>query len=216
MSEPKKKKLTGQQAELMRALDITPEDIEANDAGYITEHQRKTIVGRQMYRWLPFLIPAGIFLLMPPIYLFIILAEPEAAVPLLFTSLGFWAAAAGFGIAVFWQWRNLQKDLARGEVRSAQGIAVVNVNHAKNTYNSSLEIGDLKLKASPKVLLRVRHLEPYVVNYLPESKVIVSMQHVDEDQNIRQDEAASRLVDVISATSSYSEDDNLKQQSSQQ
>lgn len=201
MSEVKKKKVGGQEAELMRALDMTPEDLEANDTGYITEHQRETVVRRQMYRWWPFLIPAGIFMFIPLIYLVIAAAEPEAALPMLFTSLGFWAGAAGFGGAVWWQWSRLKKDLAKGEVRTVQGIAVVNVNYAKNTYNSYLEIGDLKLKASPKILLRVRHLEPYIVHYLPESKVVLSMQYIDEDQNIRQEAAESRLVEHMGSES---------------
>jgi len=217
MSEPKKKKFGGQQAELMRALDITPEDLEANDAGIITENQRETIVRRQMYRWWPFLIPAGIFLFMPLIYLVIAVAEPETVLPMLLTALGFLGGAAGFGGAVWWQWQQLQRDLAKGEVRTVQGIAVVNVNQARNTYNSYLEIGDLKLKASPKVLLRVRHLDPYIVNYLPESKVILSMQHIDEDQNIRQGEAESRLADVVSDEnidgSTYADESTDQQQS---
>lgn len=215
MSEPKKKKLTGQQAELMRALDIMPEDIEANDAGYITDHQRNTVMKRQWYRWWPFLIPAGIFLVLPIIYLIIGLSEPDAALPMFLTSLGFLGGAVGFGGVVWWQWNTLQKDLAKGEVRSVQGIAVVNVNRANNNSISYLEINGLKLKASPNILLRVRHLDPYVVNYLPDSKVIVSMQHVDEDQNIRQEEAESRLGDAMEDgkvnESTYGENTEQKQ-----
>ena len=54
MSE-KKKKLTGKQGELMRALDITPDDLEANDAGYITDNQRETVARRQRYERIPFI-----------------------------------------------------------------------------------------------------------------------------------------------------------------
>ncbi len=197
MSEPKKKKLTGQQAELMRALDITPEDIDANDAGYISDHQRATVVRRQWYRWWPFLIPTAIFAVMPIIFMVIAATEAEAMLPMVFTSLGFWIAAAGFGGAIWWQWLQLQKDLRKNEVHTVQGIAVVNVNRTSNSSISHLEIGGLKLKASPDVLLRVRHLDPYVVHYLPESKVILSMQHIDEDQNIRQGEAEARLADAV-------------------
>ncbi|MCA9911934.1 MAG: hypothetical protein KC496_01235 [Anaerolineae bacterium] len=195
MSEPKKKKLTGQQAELMRALDITPEDIEANDAGYITEHQRNTVMKRQWYRWWPFLIPTGIFTLMPMFFMVIAATEAEAVLPLVLTSIGFWITAAAFGGTLWWQWLQLQKDLRKNEIHTIQGIAVVNVSRTNNSSISYLEINGMKLKASPEVLLRVRHLDPYVVNYLPESKIILSMQHVDEDQNIRQDEAETRLVD---------------------
>lgn len=195
MSEPKKKKLTGQQAELMRALDIAPEDVEANDAGYITEHQRSKVMRGQWYRWWPYLIPTVMFTVMPILFLVIAAAEAEAAFPMTLLSLIFLATAAAFGGVIGWQWNNLRRDLAQNEIKTVQGIAVVSISQPSNGATSFLEINGLRLKASPRVLLRVRHLDPYVVHYLPDSKVILSMQHIDEDENIRHQEAAARLGD---------------------
>ena len=131
MSEPKKKKLRGAAGELMRALQITPDDIEANEQGYITDHQRETLITRESQQFAPLYIPVL--------------------------------------------------------------IAVVTLD---NTYNrGKLEINGMELKANPDILRRIRHLEPYIVHYLEDSKIVLSMAHLDDEANIRQDDsaAASRL-----------------------
>ena len=68
MTEIKKKKYTGQQGELMRALNIDSDDIRANDAGYVSDNQRVTVVKRQRYEILPFTIIALVFGLLPVLF----------------------------------------------------------------------------------------------------------------------------------------------------
>ena len=50
----------------------------------------------------------------------------------------------------------------------------------------------MKLHAPPDVLRRVKHLDPYVIHYLPDSKVILSMEQIEENSNIREDSAYSQ------------------------
>ena len=59
--EQKKKKLTGQQGELMRALDITPDDLIANDDGYVSERQQERVLKRQAYQWQQFKVMTVVF-----------------------------------------------------------------------------------------------------------------------------------------------------------
>ncbi|GAB5492573.1 MAG: hypothetical protein Phog2KO_27880 [Phototrophicaceae bacterium] len=196
--EEKKKKLTGQQGELMRALEISVDDLMANDEGYITEAQRESLPKRQGYQLLPYKIMGGAFagfaLIFPVLFMLIDDAPPE----MLFMSLFFLAIASiagGFGL---YQQRRLKNDLASNEFQTVQGIAVVNIGENE----AHLEINGLKLNASPDVLRRIRHLDPYIVHYLPNSKVILSMENLSDDDNIRQDERSSRLQDDDSADES--------------
>ena len=55
----------------------------------------------------------------------------------------------------------------------------------------------MKLNASQDVLRRIKHLDAYVIHYLPNTKTILSMEHIDNDDNIRDDVAASRLRDTV-------------------
>lgn len=212
MSE-KKKKLTGKQGELMRALDITPDDLEANDAGYITDNQRETVVKRQRYERMPFFALWIVFSLMPLFFLGIGLATGSDDMQvLLILSAFFFAIGQAMGGVNVWLQSRLNNELGENNVKTVQGIAVVNIGDS----TSVLEIGGMKLKASADVLRRVEHLEPYVVHYLPNSKVVLSMQPVDEDGNMREGIARSRLEDVAGGDEvAYYDDDEQQQTASQ-
>lgn len=206
--ENKKKKLTGQQGELMRALDISVDDLIANDDGYISDAQRESVPKRQSYQWLQYKILVGAFssiALIFPILVFL-LDDIEPAILLL--SLFFISLATFFGSVGIYQYRRLKKDLEANTFPTVQGIAVVNIGESE----SYLEINGMKLNASPDVLRRVRHLEPYIIHYLPNSKVILSMEHIDDEDNIRQDASRSRLEDEVSDDSSHSDYEQSSQQ----
>ena len=188
--EEKKKKLTGQQGELMRALEISVDDLIANDEGYITEAQRTSLPKREAYQWIGQLIISSIigsvllFILLP-----MILTAMREIHPATLSNVTFL-----FLVTVFIAWHGfisynrLKNDLLANKLHTVQGIAVIN--------KGRLEINGLKLNASPDVLSRVLNLAPYIVHYLPNSKVILSMEHISDDDNIRQDERSSRLQDA--------------------
>jgi hypothetical protein len=107
------------------------------------------------------------------------------------------------GAFLAYKWWTVRNELETSDVQTVQGIAVVSLDNTQN--RGKLEINGMELKASPDVLRRIRHLEPYIVHYLPDSKIVLSMAHLDDEANIRQDDsaAASRLqeraVDTDSA-----------------
>lgn len=202
--EEKKKKLTGQQGELMRALDISMDDLIANDEGYITESHRASVIKGQGYQWQQYTILSAVFTSMSVIFAGIASANPDKLLPLLFMGLFFLVVGLSAGGLRIYQQRKVKEALANNRFETVQGIAVVNVTWEE----SHLEINGLKLKASPDVLRRVKHLDPYIIHYLPGSKVILSMQHIEEDSNIR--ESTARLQDSATTgdTLDYEKDES--------
>lgn len=187
--QEKKKKLTGQQGELMRSLGISMDDLIANDEGYITEEHQESVLKGQGYQLQQYAILSGIFTLMSVIFSGIALANPDKLLPLLFMGLFFLTVGLSAGGLRLYQGRKVKAELANNRFETVQGIAVVNVSWEE----AYLEINGLKLNASPDVLRRVQHLQPYIIHYLPGSKVILSMQHIEENSNIR--ESSARLQD---------------------
>jgi hypothetical protein len=197
--EHKKKKLTGQQGELMRALDITHDDLRANDNGVISPEQRESLVKRQNYQWKEYNvigIAMTLFGLIVPTIAFFASEgnlDRDAVIGIsvlvsIFMLIG--VTSLGYG---FLKRQQLQIDLKNNLVATTQGIAVVNISDEE----SILEINGMKLNASQDVLRRIKHLDAYVIHYLPNTKTILSMEHIDNDDNIRDDVAASRLRDTV-------------------
>ncbi|MGB7340700.1 MAG: hypothetical protein WBC91_17510 [Phototrophicaceae bacterium] len=197
--EHKKKKLTGQQGELMRALDITHDDLRANDNGVISPEQRESLVKRQNYQWKEYNvigIAMTLFGLIVPTIAFFSSEgnlDRDAVIGIsvlvsIFMLIG--VTSLGYG---FLKRQQLQTDLNNKQVATTQGIAVVNISDEE----SILEINGMKLNASQDVLRRIKHLDAYVIHYLPNTKTILSMEHIDNDDNIRSDFAVSELDDTI-------------------
>lgn len=190
MSE-KKKKFGGHHGELMRVLEITPDDIEANDAGYISQHQREMIVQRESIQRRQYFVGAIVVAAVAVFLMGLSIPEPED-IRLLFSLAGLlFVVSAALGVVGFGKQKQLERELGNNDIATLQGIAVVNISDT----TSVLEINGEQLKASPDILRRIKHLEPYVVHYLPKSKAILSMQPLDEDGNMRDDFATGRLVD---------------------
>lgn len=189
--QEKKKKLTGQQGELMRALDITMDDLIANDEGYITEEHQESILKGQDYQYQQYNILAGVFTFMSVVFAGIASANTDKLLPLLFMGLFFLVVGLSSGGYGVYKRRKVKAELASNHFETVQGIAVVNVSWEE----AYLEINGLKLNASPDILRRVQHLQPYIIHYLPGSKVILSMQHIEENSNIR--ESSARLEDNV-------------------
>ncbi|MGB7340699.1 MAG: hypothetical protein WBC91_17505, partial [Phototrophicaceae bacterium] len=178
--EHKKKKLTGQQGELMRVLDITHDDLHANDNGTITPAQQASVLKRQGYQLKTPTIFATVFamlgILMTLGIFFEQRAEGDVSVIGVIAVLSFFLAAAAIpALFAFWKRQSLKNELASNQVATTQGIAVVSIG--ENT--SMLEMNGMKLNAPVAVLRRIKHLDRYVVHYLPKTNVILSMEHID-------------------------------------
>jgi hypothetical protein len=111
---------------------------------------------------------------------------------LIFAAIGFIALALR---AV--KRRNIDADIANNRLSTMQGIAVVTTGD--NDTKGYLEVNEQRFDVSKDVLKRIQHLEPYLVHYLQESKVIVSMQHFDTSNDHFKDEASNQLTDADDA-----------------
>ncbi|GAB5492572.1 MAG: hypothetical protein Phog2KO_27870 [Phototrophicaceae bacterium] len=191
----KKKKITGQQGELMRALEISVDDLIANHEGYITEAQRVSLPKRQGYLWRPYRVTCGGCAFLGLIFPIMFLGSIMPFVIIIFSLFSF-AIAAFFGYSGLHQYSLMLIELTSNNFKTIQGIVVVYIG-ANGGY---LEINGLKFNASHDVLHRIRHLEPYIIHYLSKTKIILSMEHIVDDDNIRQDERSSRLQDSDSAS----------------
>lgn len=205
--DEKKKKVSGQQGELMRTLDISIEDIEANNEGYITEEQQASVLKRQGYRWRQHVILTIVFTLFGTLLPGIILAAEgaENARVVAGISLFFLMVATGFGVYGYWNRNRLQKELSEHKIATIQGIAVV-TNTLEQSY---IEVNGLKLHAPADAVKRIRHLDPYIVHYTTDSKTILSMEHIDDDDNIR--ESSARLQESDSSEDMLIVDDDEAQ-----
>jgi len=183
MMQEKKKKLTGQQGELMRALDITMDDLIANDEGIITPQQQETTLKKQAYLWLKYDVSAFLLGATGMIYSVGNLLLTRSILASLTPVVLFLIMATGFYMMGLRLQKRIKADLSKNVLQTTQGILVIN-NQEGNSY---LEINDMKLFTSPDVLRRIQHLQPYIVHYLPDSKVILSMEEISNDSNLRKD-----------------------------
>ena len=181
--QEKKKKLTGQQGELMRALDITMDDLIANDEGIITPQQQETTLKKQAYLWLKYDVSAFLLGATGMIYSVGNLLLTRSILASLTPVVLFLIMATGFYMMGLRLQKRIKADLSKNVLQTTQGILVIN-NQEGNSY---LEINDMKLFTSPDVLRRIQHLQPYIVHYLPDSKVILSMEEISNDSNLRKD-----------------------------
>lgn len=207
-----KKKLTTASGELMEALNITPEDLAANNDGYISDHQREALTeigvgshGRYTLSGcflgllsLPFFVLAGIFAFLsaptPDVYLMLVMAGIFFSLAFLLTRIGRHKRFA------------LAKDLERNEFSTMQGIAIVKIDE----NNSTVEINDIVFDPDKDVLFRIKHLEPYLIHYLPKTKTILSMEHIPDNSNLRNESSRSRIEDD---SIGYDDDSAQSQQS---
>lgn len=194
-----KKKLLSADAELMRALGITDDDLAANEAGQVTQRQREVVEEYDFYQKIGQLFMGGIFGIIGVIAL--IAAMLELTRPgELGADLGFMLFGAIFVVIAFGMIRSrshkrhtIAMDVLENRVGTMQGIAVV--TQRDDNTPGYLEVNDQRFEVGDEVLKRIRHLEPYLIYFLQESKVVIAMQHMDsEDDNIK-DEAANRLQD---------------------
>jgi hypothetical protein len=189
--EKRKKKLLSADGELMNALRITEDDLAANEKGVLTPHQVDTLRQGEAYKGYGSLVfgfifgATGVATLGVPVYS--LLNPPIAWGEFIGISVfGLIFFAIGFIVLVLRtvKRRNMDADIANNRLSTMQGVAVVTTGD--NDTRGYLEVNEQRFDVSKDVLKRIQHLEPYLVHYLQESKVMISMQRLyTENDNIK-------------------------------
>jgi hypothetical protein len=177
VSEKLKAKVLTRQEELMLALDVTEDDILANRNGQLLPEHKQKIFKRESRRLVP--IGCGTLTILGLIFLVIMVIRNEGAddgfillceiigLALMMISLG--------GFQAIRKLIQFRQDMQAGIVESIQGLAVV---EAGRGY--SLSMNDVRFEAPQQAILRIKHLEPHIIHYLPRSKIVVSVETVEE------------------------------------
>ena len=173
MIDKAKGKTLSRQQELMRAIDFTMRDLAANRIGRLSVSQHKNLATantKQAIFWGCFCcIPTLVVLAFAGVYYqewkgdVLLVTSPFFIVLLLFT------VYAGRQI-----W-TLRREINEGHVQSVQGLAVV-----QTQQGFSITVNDMTLYAPLEAILRIKHLEPHIIYYLPRSKVVVSVEVIEE------------------------------------
>lgn len=182
MTDNTNAKLTSDvQKELMRIMNITWDDIRVNEQGVISNHQRNTRGERVavanesrlfFVMGLVFSLTAvGIFILthtMPSV-------DDDRFVgitlPIIFGLIGL-SCLLGFYMII----RAVRLDFRGNRVEQVAGLAIVTITDD----SAMLKVNDETFSAHREVLERIKHMEPYVIYYLPRTKNVMSIQHLSD------------------------------------
>ena len=168
------RKTTTPQQELMKCLNFTAKDLAMNQMGKLSERQKQHIYWLEQYRWTrPLILSAilGLLLLTDAGYISASLmlydkdTIPQGAmlaiiVLLMLIMWGIFETVASY--------RDVQHKIL-SDVTGVQGIAIVDMR-------GFLQIGNETFFLPHETLLRIKHLEPHVVYYLPRWKQILSIE----------------------------------------
>jgi hypothetical protein len=170
-------KATTRQEELMYAFNFSDADLEANREGRFTEEHRLKVSNRESTRGIGLVLVGIIAGIMWTAWFLAALSSPNTElymylVLIIFIGLSCTLVAAGY---VENSITHSEIDFSR--VEAVQGIAVID---AELRGKQVVKIGSLQFKANRDALLRIKHLEPHIVYFLPRSKIIVSVEVVEE------------------------------------
>lgn len=176
-------KVSPRQQELMNVFGFTQSDLETNREGRLTKFQAQKVMKRESNRWkVPMF--AGLFIvllpmicLISPVFILSLPVRSNGLVPLtlLFSPIVF--AGLVFFRQGFFRRQHIKSDINLGRVEAVQGIAIVDISDRNHT--PKLTIQNHHFAVSRNALLRIKHLEPHIVYFLPRSKIIVSVEVVE-------------------------------------
>lgn len=172
-----KNKSMSRQRELMKVFDFAESDLAKNRVGKLANYQGRRVIDRERWYCNEPIIPGlgfGFFASLGIAALMKDAPMDEVLIFLVLTlgmSLGLFAQSAN-------RWFSIWSDVNRGEVSSTRGIVTVDIGDRR--HKPKLSIGSLQLKANRNALLRIKHLEPHIVYFLPRSKIIVSVEVVED------------------------------------
>lgn len=179
-------KPTTRQDELMRAFNFNEDDLEANREGRISNTHGQKILERERKQWqypmysgcfIALLPMIGMAIIVSPVLLLSLNAHIKDFAPLALV----FAPIAFIGLNMlhhgYLKRKSIKSDIDLKQVEALQGIAVVDIGERER--KPKLTISDYQFDVPRNALLRIKHLEPHIVYFLPRSKIIVSVEVVE-------------------------------------
>src|SRR5689334_8069457 len=149
------------EAEFMRAVGFTPDDLAANREGVLSDYQKQQLI-RQRANTLYFGVPVTVILLFMA-RLFLVTDLPGilfGLIPILFIA------------AMMVSWYRLNRDIQLNRVIGIQG----NIRVDTMGRNFVLRVGDLSLKIDRAAFNAFKNDHPYMIYYVPHSKRLLSAE----------------------------------------
>jgi hypothetical protein len=185
-SDIPKNKMLSRQQELMNAFDFTMRDLAANREGTITETHKRAVLRREQQRWMLY-----IYLLLGCIFLSLLFwgiaqNNPDGGFVMSYIYVGavYVFPLIALALLPFFLWgffvrHRIGNELKREQVAVLQGIAVVDTSYERRQYGD-VTVNNTKLNAKRDAVLRIKHLEPHIIYYLPRTKVILSVEAIEQ------------------------------------
>jgi len=161
----------------MDAFGFNLRDLHANREGHITKSQFKKAIQRDTRPIRQIILVSLVITLLSAIVLITDIVSNDsrglsttgevAFMVLIYSGL--------FLIVATLTWLPFISLNIRQEVATTQGIVIVDIHPNR----AIVKIGNLKLRAHRDAILTLKHMNPYVIHYLPGSKVIVSVEAME-------------------------------------
>lgn len=178
-------KVSLRQQELMYVFNFSWRDLEANRRGEVPDAQRVRLLNRESKRWQQPLVVGLVLIVASAMCGLITIGFMNLESNLRYSeTIQFWfffAILIFIGVLMeidgFSKMRRLKKSIQSDGIKSVQGIAIVDIGD--NRRKPQLTINDYHFVLSRRAILRIKHLEPHIVYFLPRSKIIVSVEVVE-------------------------------------
>lgn len=158
---------------LVSNLNFTPEDLEANRDGVMTERQRIALEARAAPKSHAF---TGAFILWGLITLGAVDSSISTTDKMLVSIVSLLLVATVAG--AYSEWANkFFNDAEDGVVRELTGRVILDTNANRTRF--TLTIGYMTFKLDRQAYLRFRHLDTYTIYYAPGSHIILSFRRAD-------------------------------------
>jgi hypothetical protein len=163
------------------AFRFDNEDLDANRNGYMTKRQRVTLNNKRWEKMLPY---TGIVALLAFMFVCGLTSSgsrPDAIQNTL-SGLGlllciFGPLIVGTSLLGYREWRRIKTDLYKGDVSIAMGLVRLDIlSSGKGSISYKLDIAGTKFDISKDQLLAIKNGERYRVFFVPNSKVILSVE----------------------------------------
>lgn len=161
------------QEELMDVLKFSETDLALNREGRLSIEQMRDLKSRETIRGNALILAGVIAGILWLCWFVVALLRPDTPVHVYMLFIMFIGFSGISVIVGYFQNAELNAEIARGQVESIEGVALVNT---ESRLQGSIKIDDFPLKINRQALQYVKHLEPHIVYFLPRSKIIVSVE----------------------------------------
>lgn len=172
-----KNKYFSQEQVLMDAFGFNLRDLHANREGRITKSQFKKAIQHDTRPIRQIILVSLVITLLSAIVLITDIAGNDSRGLTTIGDMAFMVLVYSGLVLIITtlMWLPFISLNRRQEVATTQGIVIVDI-HASRAI---VKIGNMRLRASRDAILTLKHMNPYVIHYLPGSKVIVSVEAME-------------------------------------